>query len=200
MTDLSPNAWNERYRNGDTPWDLAGPTPEFVRVLDEKILPPKGTVILPGAGRGHDAILFAQRGYEVDLIDFAPDAVEAALIAAARERAVVFGYCRDFFDLATVGFHQARYDVMVEYTFFCAISPDNRARYAKTAAALIKPGGILLGLFFPTQIDKPGPPFPVSQAEVEKVFAPYFELKFEKPQRSVKPREGREFLGYFRRT
>jgi len=199
VTDLSPAAWNDRYQNGNTPWDLSGPTPEFVRLLEEERLPPKGRVLVPGGGRGHDAILFARRGYEVDLVDFAPEAVEAALVAAAKEKAVVYAYCRDFFDLASVGYHQAGYDMLLEYTFFCAIDPELRARYAKTAAALLKPGGLLVALFFPTSIDKPGPPFPVSREEVEKVFAPFFEVRIETPVQSVKPREGREFLGLFRR-
>jgi SAM-dependent methyltransferase len=199
VTDLSPDAWNERYQNGNTPWDLSGPTPEFVRLLDEGRLPPKGKALVPGGGRGHDAILLAQRGYDVDLVDFAPDAVHAALAEASRQKAVLYGYCRNFFDLPATGYHQASYDVLLEYTFFCAIDPELRPRYAQTAASLLKPGGLLVGLFFPTSIDKAGPPFAVSQAEVEKLFAPSFEVTFEKPARSVKPREGREFLGLLRR-
>jgi hypothetical protein len=199
VTDLSPNAWNDRYKNGDTPWDLSGPTPEFIRLLDEKKLPPKGKVLVPGGGRGYDAVLLAQRGYEVDLVDFAPGAIDESLRLAAQEKAVVYAYCRNFFDLADVGYHQSSYDLFLEYTFFCAIAPEERPRYARTAAALLKPGGTLAGLFFPTSIDKPGPPFQVSQQEIEKIFSPYFELKFEKPQKSVKAREGREFLGIFRK-
>ena len=208
MTDpisqpLTPAAWNERYKAKDTPWDLSGPTPEFVRLLDEGVLLSeglaKGRALVPGGGRGHDAILFAQRGYEVDLVDFASDAIEAALIEASRQKAVVHAYCRNFFELPNEGYHQGTYELLVEYTFFCAISPDERARYANAAAALIKPGGMLVGLFFPTAIDKAGPPFQVSQAEVVKLFSPRFEVRIEMPQRSVKPREGREFLGLFKR-
>ena len=197
MTDLSPHAWNERYQLNETPWDLSGPTPEFLRLIDAGVLPAKGTVLVPGGGRGHDAIFFALRGYNVDLVDFAPDAVQATLIEASRQKAVVYAYTRNFFDLPSVGFHQGRYDILLEYTFFCAINPELRTDYVKAAHALLAKGGILLGLFFPTEIDKPGPPFPVSQPEVEKLFSPYFELRFEKPQQSVKPRVGREFLGIF---
>lgn len=197
MTDLSPQAWNERYKSNETPWDLSGPTPEFVRVLDAGLLPAKGNVLVPGGGRGHDAILFAHRGYNVDLVDFAPDAVQATLEEASRQKAVVYAYTRNFFDLPTVGFHQGRYDILLEYTFFCAINPELRGDYVKAAHALLGRGGILLGLFFPTAIDKPGPPFQVSREEVEKLFSPYFDMKIETPQQSVKARAGREFLGIF---
>ncbi|HEY8278574.1 MAG TPA: methyltransferase domain-containing protein [Bdellovibrionota bacterium] len=199
MTDLSPSDWNERYQRGDTPWDLSGPTPEFQRLLDEGLLPPKGKVLVPGGGRGHDAILFAERGFEVDLVDFAPDALRAALEEASRHKAAVYAYCQNFFDLPSLGYHQNSYDIVLEYTFFCAIDPAQRARYVKTVASLLKPKGWLVGLFFPLTIDKPGPPFQVSEAEVRELFGREFELTIEKPKKSVKPREGREFLGLFRK-
>ncbi|MGZ3651395.1 MAG: methyltransferase domain-containing protein [Bdellovibrionota bacterium] len=210
MTDLSPAAWNDRYKSQDTPWDLSGPTPEFVRLLDAGVLTPKAPdgahadsakpkALVPGGGRGYDAILLAQRGFDVDFVDFAPDAVEAALVEASRQKTVIYAYCRNFFDLPLVGYHQSNYDLLLEYTFFCAISPDQRPNYVKAAAALLRKGGKLVGLFFPTAIDKEGPPFQVSEAEVEKLFSPYFDVKIEKPQCSVKPREGREFLGIFTR-
>jgi SAM-dependent methyltransferase len=198
--DLSPEAWNERYQSADTPWDLSGPTPEFTRLIQEGRLPPKGRVLVPGGGRGHDAILFAQRGYEVDLVDFAPKALEAALAEASRHKATVFAYCQDFFGLPSLPYHRASYDILLEYTFFCAIDPALRKKYVEAAAALLKPGGVLAGLFFPLETNKPGPPFLVSEKEVRELFAPSFELMIEKPRASVKPRDGREFLGLFRRN
>lgn len=200
MTDLTSKAWNERYVTGDTPWDLSTPTPEFVRLLESNQLPPPpGRVLVPGGGSGHDAILFAQRKYDVSLVDFAPQAIEAALVEAARQKATVYAYRQNFFDLPNVGYHQSAYDLFLEYTFFCAIDPSLRGAYAEAASKLVKPGGMFVGLFFPTSIDKAGPPFEVSRAEVEKLFQPWFELHFETPERSVKPRAGREFLGMFRR-
>lgn len=198
-TDLSPDAWNSRYQSGDTPWDLSGPTPEFKRLLDEGNLPPRGRVLVPGGGRGYDAVLFAERKFEVDLVDFAPQALEAALIEAARQKLTVFVYRQDFFALPELPYHACSYDIILEYTFFCAIDPALRPAYVKTAAALLKPGGLLVGLFFPLEMDKPGPPFVVSEKEVRELFAADFEITIEKPQMSIKARAGREFLGLFRR-
>ena len=197
--DLSPEAWNSRYQSGDTPWDLAGPTPELKRLLDEGKLPAKGRVLVPGGGRGHDAVLFAERKYEVDLVDFAPLALEAALIEASRQKQAIFAYRQDFFDLPKLPYHAGSYDILLEYTMFCAIDPELRPAYAKAAAALLKPGGFLVGLFFPLEMHKPGPPFVVSEKEVRELFSPSFEITIEKPQLSIKARAGREFLGLFRR-
>lgn len=199
MDDLSPQAWNQRYLDANTPWDLDGPTPEFVRLLREKALHKKGTVLIPGGGRGHDAVLFARHGYEVDLVDFADAALQAALNQAFLAKVNVHAYRQDFFALASLPYHVGRYDLLVEYTFFCAIDPALRARYVEAAAKLLRPGGQLVGLFFPLASDKEGPPFVVSREEVEALFRPYFELKIETPKESVKPRAGREFLGIFTR-
>jgi SAM-dependent methyltransferase len=199
LNDLSAAAWNQRYLDETTPWDLSGPTPEFARLLREKALPPKGIALVPGGGRGHDAILLAQNGYEVDLVDFAPAALQAAQALAASAGAAISAFRQDFFRLSDSGFHLARYDLVLEYTFFCAIDPELRPAYAATVAKLLKPGGLLVGLFFPLASDKAPPPFVVSRAEVEGLFRPYFEIKIEDPRESVKPRAGREFLGIFKR-
>lgn len=197
-TDLSATAWDKRYLEGDTPWDLSGPTPEFMRLAEEKRLPLKGNALIPGGGRGHDAIFLAKSGLEVDLVDFSPLALQAALQKCSQEKAVVHAYCRDFFSLAQSGYHQERYDLILEYTFFCAIDPELRGQYAKTIKALLKPHGLFVGLFFPLHTDKTPPPFPVSKEEVKKVFSD-FAFTMEEPKVSVKPRAGNEFLGFAKR-
>lgn len=197
MKDLSAEAWNQRYLDANTPWDLAGPTPEFTRLVNEKVIAPKSTVLIPGGGRGHDAVMLARAGCEVDLVDFAAEALNQALELARPSHLNVFVYRQDFFKLPELPYHRGCYDIMLEYTFFCAIDPALRPRYVETAAQLLKSGGRLIGLFFPLITDKEGPPFLVSREEVEKLFRPYFNVHIEAPQKSVKPREGREFLGIF---
>jgi methyl halide transferase len=198
VKELSATDWEARYQEKNTPWDLQGPTPEFVRLAKEGWFPKKGQALVPGGGRGYDAIHLAKIGLDVDLVDFAPSAVQAALELAAQEKARVYAYLADFFELPKVGYHQNSYDLILEYTFFCAIDPSLRQKYAETVAKLLKPKGILLALFFPTQTDKEGPPFLVSKQEVEKLFSPYFQMEFLQPQESVKARKDREFLGIFR--
>ena len=199
MNKISAADWEARYQDKNTPWDLSGPTPEFLRLLKENIIPHKGNAIIPGAGRGYDAIALAKAGLDVDIVDFAPTALCAAQELALQEKTRIYSYRLDAFDLGQQPYFQARYDLWLEYTFFCAIDPGLRKKYVELVCQLLKPGALFIGLFFPTSIDKEGPPFVVSQDEVEKLFSPYFELRFEKPQQSVKPRAGREFLGIFRK-
>jgi len=198
MSQLTPEAWNDRYRDENTPWDLAGPTPEFTRLSKESWFPRRGQALVPGGGRGHDAIELAKLGLTVDLVDFAPLALNAALQEASLAKTPVHVYRQDFFELPKVGYHQKAYRLLLEYTFYCAIDPALRKEYAATAAELLQPGGFLVALFFPLTTDKPGPPFAVSRKEIEEDFSPYFELTFRAPERSVKPRAGREILGIFK--
>jgi SAM-dependent methyltransferase len=195
-TDLSASAWENRYQSGDTPWDLQGPTPEFLRLAEEKRLPLKGRALVPGGGRGYDAVWLAKQGLEVDIVDFSPTALLATQELAFKEKVTVHAYNQDFFALPSHGYHQERYDLILEYTFFCAIDPKLRAQYVKAVASLLKPNGLFVGLFFPLQTDKAGPPFEVSREEVKLLFNPNFRFTTEEPKASVKPRAGREFLGF----
>lgn len=191
--DLSAAAWEARYKNNDTPWDLQSTTPEFARLAKEGFFK-KGKAIVPGGGLGHDAILLASQGMEVDLIDFSPTALELALIESAKKKVIVNAFCFNFFELGQRPYHKEAYDYFLEYTFFCAIDPKLRKDYVRTASQILKPGGILVGLFFPLKTEKEGPPFLVSQQEIEEIFSPFFEIKIETPQESVNPRNGRELL------
>lgn len=186
--------WNARYLNNNAPWDLSGATPEFTRLANEGFFQKGRRAIVPGGGNGHDAILLAQHGLEVDLVDFAPAAINGALELASHARTVIHAFRQDFFELGSLPYHKNSYDYFLEYTFYCAIDPKLRETYVKTAAALVKSGGVFVGLFFPLTSEKEPPPFIITQDEVEKLFRPYFDFKIETPKESVKARAGREFL------
>ncbi len=194
---IQPADWEAWYQEGDTPWDLGGPTPVFSRLIREERFAP-GKLLIPGAGRGYDAIAFAQAGFAVTTVDLAPSAC-----AAMRERAKAAGVelevrQADFFTLNET----AAYDLALEYTFYCAIDPGLRTAYRDQMARLLKPGGLLVGLFFP--LNRPlaadEPPYGVKRDEVEASFKECFDLVHaEFPAESIKPRRGNEILMIWRR-
>ena len=69
----SPAKWEGDYQRGTTGWDMGTPTPVFVDLLAEDRFSP-GRMLVPGAGRGHDAREFARHGFKVVAVDFAEDA------------------------------------------------------------------------------------------------------------------------------
>lgn len=186
-----PDFWEQRYQSLQTPWDLRGPTPVFQKLIADGMLP-VGKLLVPGAGRGYDAIAFARAGFDVTAIDLAPSACEELRLAGAAAGVQLDVRQADFFELEEAGC----YDMILEYTFYCAIPVSYRPRYRDQMHLLLKPGGILCGLFFPLEPSDPdGPPFGVDRdviaASFSEVFAPLHESF---PVESIKPRAGREVL------
>ena len=100
---------------------------------------------------------------------------------------------RDIFTLGAeyTGF----FDGVWEYTCFCAIDPGRREEYARVMHAILRPGGTLLGCFYPLRDGEDGPPFPVSEPEIARVLAPYFRIVESGPPTSfVEQRRGLEWL------
>jgi len=194
----APDFWEGLYATGNDGWDLGQPSPPLVDVV-ERTPPPRGRVAVLGCGRGHDARFLAAHGYDVVGYDFSAAAVTAARALARRDGVTVAFEQRDIFTLGRDADHA--FDGVWEYTCYCAIDPVRRDEYARTVAAIVRPGGWLLACFFPLRAVSAGPPFPVSRAEVRRRLAPAFRIeRAQPPLRSARGRLGREWLVFARRT
>lgn len=193
-----PAFWNRQYDNGQIPWDLGGPTPVFQRLLQSGQFPP-GEMIVLGAGRGHDARLFAGAGFTVTAVDFAPEAA-AAMRAQNDQEITVQVMQADIFSLPAD--LDGRFDYLLEYTCYCAIDPRLRENYYDLAARLLRPGGTYLALAFPIGQRPGGPPFVVSpEAMIAGLANRGFSLQHrEKPADSVLARQGVEELLILRKN
>ena len=190
--------WEGLYARGGDGWELGGPAPPLVDFVTTTP-PPRGRVAVPGAGRGHDARFLAAHGYDVTAIDFSTAALTAARALARRDRVNVTFEQRDIFTLPQS--HAHAFDGVWEYTCYCAIDPRRRRDYVDVLRAIVRPGGWLLGCFFPLRAQTAGPPFQVSMSEIRRVLAPAFRIERAfPPVRSVRPRQGREWMVLARRT
>ena len=156
--------WTDLYAGGGDGWELRQPAPPLVDFV-ERTPPPRGRVAVPGCGRGHDVRYLAGHGYDAVGFDFSPPAVAQATSLAKTERVTAEFVQRDIFTLDRDFPHA--FDGIWEYTCFCAIDPRRRTDYVRTMAAILKPGGWLLACFFPMRRRAAGPPFPVSEHEVD---------------------------------
>lgn len=195
-TPLSAAAWERRYQEGTTRWDLGQPAPGFQALL-QRTPPPPGKAIVLGAGRGHDALWFAQHGFDVTAVDFAPSAIQALDQRSQAAGLSLTLLQRDIFDLLPD--LAGQFDSVIEHTCFCAIDPSLRSAYAQLAADLLAPGGELLAVFF-THSRGGGPPFGSTVADIREVFTPRFEIVTLEPvANSIPSRQGEEHFGRLRR-
>ena len=188
--------WEQHYREGNIGWDLGAPAPPFVALLGEPGAPAPGSLIALGAGRGHDALLFARHGFDVTALDFAESAMKETQQAASLAGVPVRTALHDFFALPAELDHS--FDYVLEHTFFSAIDPGRREEYIRTVHRLLKPDGLFIALFFAH--GRPGgPPFTTSYEEVRTLFSPHFSIeRLEVPGNSVAQREGKEVLALMR--
>lgn len=198
MTD-----WEQRYQAGDTPWEKGMPAPPLLELLELRPLEiwKGGPVLVPGCGTGHDVRALAARGLQVTGVDLAESAVRLA-----RGHGPVGNEVYEKGDFLSPEWAAGRsFGAIWEHTCFCAIDPERRADYARAAAAVLKDGGLLAGVFFLTPYDpgepQDGPPYGATVEEIDCHFSPWF-LRIDAwtPGRAYPGREGREWLALYRRN
>ncbi len=185
--------WQARYATpGRTGWDAGRTTPPLRAYFDQLLVAQQPRILIPGAGRAHEAEYLHRLGFcHVVVADLAPEPL-AELAARVPDFPKENLWLADFFTLAPA----EPFDLIIEQTFFCAIIPSLRAAYAQQCAALLRPGGKLVGLLFDTEFARASePPFGGSRAEYRAYFAPYFKfIHFDTAHNSLAPRAGRELF------
>jgi cyclopropane fatty-acyl-phospholipid synthase-like methyltransferase len=184
--------WQRHYDEGDLGWDLGQVAPPFIKLFESKTILP-GKTLIPGCGRGHEVIYLAENGFEVTAVDYSPGAVNH-LKSTVQERNLKCEVLNmDFFGIDSA--HNGVYDLLIEQTFFCAISPEQRSSYVSTVARALKKGGMLAGLFYNTGEEEGGPPFNTTREDIKKYFSDSFEIRqLSKAEDSAEQRKNKEWL------
>lgn len=186
--DLSATAWDNRYKNDDIGWDLGEVSPPL-KVYFDQLEDKEIKILIPGGGNAHEAEYLFKNGFKnvfvVDLSKTAIDTIKKRIPDFPRNQLIL----GNFFDL------EDSFDLIIEQTFFCAINPDLRAKYAVKMHRLLKEKGKLVGLMFNVPLNKDRPPFGGNTQEYISNFKPFFKiLKMESCYNSVKSRNGRELF------
>jgi thiopurine S-methyltransferase len=185
---FSKNYWEKQYKNGYTGWDIgtiSTPMREYFDQLKNKDI----KILIPGGGNGYEAEYLYALGFKnIYLLDWSELALKNF-----SERAADFPVdnllCENFFG------HEGKYELILEQTFFCAISPGDRRKYAEKIYELLNEKGKLAGLFFDCDFNTEGPPFGGTAGEYREYFNSLFEFRvFERCYNSIKPRAGREMF------
>lgn len=128
----------QRYAEGDVPWDSPLPPPELIE-LAAATRP--GRVLDLGCGYGRSAIYLAQRGWQVDGVDFVALAVEEARSRARAAGTVVAFYHASVTDLS---FLEPPYDLAVDVGCGHNLGPAGWQAYHAELRRLLRPGGLFL--------------------------------------------------------
>ncbi|MBX3734847.1 MAG: methyltransferase domain-containing protein [Verrucomicrobiae bacterium] len=191
-----PVDWESLYQAGDTRWDHGAPAPgleDFLAAWPAG-LERGGRVLVPGCGRGHDALAWAAAGFRVSALDLSATAIAAARRLVPPGLPVTFRV-GDFLRQRP----RQRVDWLFEHTLFCAIPPAQRDAYVRAVERWVRPGGHFLAVHYLQPRDAAGPPFGVSVAEVRRRFESGFERVREWVPRSHPYRCGRERAFLWRR-
>ena len=132
--------WGEGIAAG-TIFDNGGPCRALESLLEQEIVVPSGTALVPGCGRGYDCVLLKRYGFErVVGVELAASAVKAAKLE-----------CGDAVDIVQANFfeYDDPADLVFDCTFLCALHPASRRAWAARTSRLVKPGGHLVSIVFP---------------------------------------------------
>ena len=136
---LDKSYWEERYKENRLGWDIgqvSTPIKTYIDQLSDSSL----KVLIPGAGKGYEAQYLHKKGFkQTYVVDIASQPLQHILEV-----------CPDFpkFHLLETDFftiEESGFDLILEQTFFCALDPKLRIRYAEKMHSLLKPGGALAG-------------------------------------------------------
>jgi methyl halide transferase len=184
--------WEGLYAEGRDRWELGAPAPPLadrLRTADLTL----GRAIVPGCGRGHEVLLLAELGWDATGLDFA----EAPLVdarAAAAQRGLAPTFVQgDWFAAAERPGWAGGFDLLVEHTCFCAIDPARRGEYVDVAAAVLRPGGRVLGLLWNCR-EASGPPWDTTPEEMRQYFGRRFTVERLEPAVGSLERRGGEWL------
>ena len=189
--------WDEIYRKGEVFWNKGAASPPMKQYLERH--PARGRALVPGCGHGHEVALAVAHGLDAIGLDIAPTGVAEArgLYPKIAERFVV----GDLFNPAAE--LRGAFDVVLEHTCLSGLTPSLRADYRHGMDLTLRPGGLLIGVWFINPDLDPGdegPPFPLSVPDLTALFADGYEIVDDYvPEVAFDTRVGRERLRVLRR-
>ena len=189
--------WEEKYQKGEVFWDRGGPSLPMKQYLERH--PVRGRALVPGCGRGHEVAFAVEYGLDAMGLDIAPTGIAEArmLYPDLAERFVV----GDLFDLPVE--MRGAFDAVLEHTCMSALPPELRADYRRGIDLALRPGGLLIGVWFIDPALDPGyegPPYPFPVSDLTFLFADGYEIVDDYvPDVAFDGRGGRERLRVLRR-
>lgn len=149
--------YGERYKSGDTPWDVGQPDFNLIEVVTQKPVPPCKVLDI-GCGTGDNSLWLARNGFQVTGTDTSDIAIDKA-----KEKASKAGVACDFVlvDFLKHKIEGAPFGFVFDRGCFHSFGSENdRSRFARNVAAHLEEAGLWLTIAGNADEHRrsPGPP------------------------------------------
>lgn len=169
---MSGRDWDERYKQGQAPWDTGSPCAEMVKVLDSGVVTP-GRALDLGCGTGTNAIYLAQKGFEVTGVDVSQVAVEKAREKADEAGATILFMLAELPNLFLPG---KVFDFVFDRGCFHSLKNEDRSRFADMLAKFTKEGSLFLLLTGNAKEPREQGPPTMTEKEISDTFSRFFDF------------------------
>ncbi len=164
--------WDAFYADENAPWNLGRPQPALAEALDSDEI--RSPVLDSGCGTGEHALMVAEQGREAVGVDISPRAIARAEAKAAERGLTVTFVVGDVLALDRLG---RRFGTLIDSGVFHVFEDEDRARYVRSLASVVDPGGTLHLLCFSEHTPGEGGPRRVTQAEIFESFENGWEVE-----------------------
>jgi len=181
--------WKQRWENNETGFHLDEVNPLLPRFWSQLHIPENSQVFVPLCGKSLDLLWLREQGHEVCGVELSPLALQQFFSeqgwvpeihrSGAFEIWETKGirlFCGDFFDLTSELLGQP--SVVYDRASMIALTPVMRSDYARhlqSLAPAFAPRLLVTLDYEQAQIE--GPPFAVSEAEVQALYSPVFQIE-----------------------
>jgi methyl halide transferase len=201
LTQNLSDFWEKLYSKQENTWDLGTVTPALLEYFKHSTCPKEGRVLVPGAGFGHDALAWAERGHETLAVDFCPTAVDALEMLSRKNKNLSI-VDADLFELDPKD--HGLFDIVYDYVTFASVHPGRRDEYFEVWTKMLKDDGLILFFLYPIDNHSnpmQGPPHCTSEGELLARMDGIFDVEQRiKPTNSVPQREGKEEIWLLRKA
>lgn len=185
---LDEKFWDNKYKSEDTGWDI-GKIARPIKTYFDQITNKDLHILIPGGGNSYEAEYLHKKGFKnVFVVDVSQTALQnfKSRVPSFSENNLIHS---NFFDL------DKGFDLIIEQTFFCALNPRLRSKYAQKMNELLLKKGKLVGLLFCVPLNEDHPPFGGNKEEYLSYFDSYFDIDIMEPSHnSIPSREGNELF------
>lgn len=171
---MTSQEWNDRYKEGNLPWDIQEPDDNLLKLVGSGTVTP-GRALEIGCGTGTNALWLARQGFSVLGVDISPEAIE---MANQKKDGQPLSCDFAVMDFLKDGHFPQKYDFVYDRGCFHSFHDDiERKRFAAQVSRALAPDGIWASLIGSTEgaPRETGPPRRTA-LEVIEAIEPYLEI------------------------